>query len=223
MPDFNSLFSFAIASVALLVIPGPAVIYIVNRSVANGRSIGLASVLGLELGTFMHVLAATVGLSAILATSENAFNIVKWHSAMESKRISIEYKVPGAYHESQYIMDYLDASLTVEVKSFKAEVNIIRNRYLRGNPDGWNASYIAGEIIKTYNNMFEDGTWNREIGEKDQIFALTTKLTEMQAKFDKQIASFATQLHSKRIRKILLLKLTHAVLRKNITQWKLGV
>ncbi|MDA3003577.1 MAG: LysE family translocator [Actinomycetota bacterium] len=81
MPDFDSLVSFAIASVALLVIPGPAVIYIVNRSVANGRSIGLASVLGLELGTFMHVLAATVGLSAILATSENAFNIVKYLGA----------------------------------------------------------------------------------------------------------------------------------------------
>lgn len=81
MPDFNSLVSFAIASVALLVIPGPAVIYIVNRSVANGRSIGLASVLGLELGTFMHVLAATVGLSAILATSDNAFNIVKYLGA----------------------------------------------------------------------------------------------------------------------------------------------
>ena len=41
--------------------------------------------------------------------------------------------------------------------------------------------------------MFEDGTWKREIGEKDQIIALTTKLTEMQAKFDQQVASFATQ------------------------------
>ena len=81
MPDFNSLISFAIASVVLLVIPGPAVIYILNRSVANGRSIGLASVLGIELGTFMHVLAATVGLSAILATSENAFNVVKYLGA----------------------------------------------------------------------------------------------------------------------------------------------
>ena len=81
MPDFNSLVSFAIASVALLVIPGPAVIYIVNRSVASGRPIGLASVLGLELGTLMHVLAATVGLSAILATSEDAFNVVKYLGA----------------------------------------------------------------------------------------------------------------------------------------------
>jgi threonine/homoserine/homoserine lactone efflux protein len=81
VPDLNSLISFAVASVALLVIPGPAVIYIVNRSVADGRQIGLAAVVGLELGTFMHVLAATVGLSAILATSENAFNVVKYFGA----------------------------------------------------------------------------------------------------------------------------------------------
>jgi len=81
VPDLNSLISFAVASVALLVIPGPAVIYIVNRSVADGRQIGLAAVVGLELGTFMHVLAATVGLSAILATSENAFNVVKYLGA----------------------------------------------------------------------------------------------------------------------------------------------
>ena len=81
MPVLNSLISFAVASVALLVIPGPAVIYIVNRSVADGRQIGLAAVVGLELGTFMHVLAATVGLSAILATSENAFNVVKYLGA----------------------------------------------------------------------------------------------------------------------------------------------
>ena len=48
-----------------------------------------------------------------------AFNIIKWHSAMESKRILITNKVPGAYHESQYIMDYLDTSLTVKVKVSK--------------------------------------------------------------------------------------------------------
>jgi hypothetical protein len=40
------------------------------------------------------------------------YNIVKWHSAMESKHMTIEQKVPGSYHESQYIMDYLDASMT---------------------------------------------------------------------------------------------------------------
>ncbi len=70
-------------------------------------------------------------------------------ASTESKRISIENKVPGVYHESQSIMDYLDASLTVEVKRFKAELNIHHNRYLCGNPDRWNALYISGEIIET--------------------------------------------------------------------------
>jgi hypothetical protein len=73
------------------------------------------------------------------------------------------------YHESQYIMDYLDVSLTVEAKSFKAEVNNICNRYLHQNPDRWNAMYISGEIIKTFNNMSKDGTWKHEIGKNDQI------------------------------------------------------
>ena len=81
MPDFNALITFAIASVALLVIPGPAVLYIVNRSVSDGRTIGLAAVFGIEIGTLMHVLAAAAGLSAILATSPNAFSAVKWLGA----------------------------------------------------------------------------------------------------------------------------------------------
>ncbi len=61
---------------------------------------------------------------------DHGYNVVKWHSATESERIAIEQKVPGLYHESQFIMDYLNASLTIEAKSFKAEVNIICNRYL---------------------------------------------------------------------------------------------
>lgn len=77
MPDLHSIIAFAIASVALLLIPGPAVIYVLNRSVSDGREVGLAAVAGLELGNFVHVIAATVGLSAILATSATAFNIVK--------------------------------------------------------------------------------------------------------------------------------------------------
>ena len=72
MPDLHSIITFAIASVALLLIPGPAVIYVLNRSVSDGREVGLAAVAGLELGNFVHVIAATVGLSAILATSATA-------------------------------------------------------------------------------------------------------------------------------------------------------
>lgn len=81
VPDLNAIVSFAIASVALLLIPGPAVIYVLNRSVADGREVGLAAVAGLELGNLVHVIAASVGLSAVLATSATAFNVVKWLGA----------------------------------------------------------------------------------------------------------------------------------------------
>jgi threonine/homoserine/homoserine lactone efflux protein len=78
MPSLATIVAFAAASLALLVIPGPAVLYIINRSVADGRKVGLASVAGVEVGTFVHVLAAALGLSAALAASALAFNTIKW-------------------------------------------------------------------------------------------------------------------------------------------------
>jgi threonine/homoserine/homoserine lactone efflux protein len=75
---FEVVLAFAAASVALLVIPGPAVLYVINRSVAEGRRVGLAAVVGLACGTLVHVLAATAGLSAVLATSATAFSTIKW-------------------------------------------------------------------------------------------------------------------------------------------------
>lgn len=81
MPDLSSIVTFAVASLALLLIPGPAVIYVLNRSVADGREIGFAAVAGLELGNLVHVIAASAGLSAVLATSATAFNTVKWLGA----------------------------------------------------------------------------------------------------------------------------------------------
>ncbi len=76
------MLTFAVASIALLVIPGPAVIYVLNRSVADGRNTALAGVAGLEIGNFVHVIAATLGLSAIIAASATAFSTVKWAGAI---------------------------------------------------------------------------------------------------------------------------------------------
>ncbi len=81
MVPLASLEAFAVASFLLLIIPGPAVIYVLNRSVSDGREVALAAVAGLELGNFMHVIAATAGLSAVLAASATAFNTVKWLGA----------------------------------------------------------------------------------------------------------------------------------------------
>jgi hypothetical protein len=54
------------------------------------------------------------------------FNMIKWHLAIESKRISIEQRLSVSYHKLQFIMDYLDASLTVEVTRFTTKISIIQ-------------------------------------------------------------------------------------------------
>jgi threonine/homoserine/homoserine lactone efflux protein len=78
----GTLAVFSLAALAILVVPGPAVIYIVTRSIHQGRRAGLASVLGIHVGTLVHLTAATVGLSAILVSSATAFTLVKAFGAL---------------------------------------------------------------------------------------------------------------------------------------------
>ena len=77
MPGSASLVGFVLASLVVLLIPGPGVLYTVARSLSQGQRAGLVSVLGLSAGALVHVAAATIGLSAILLTSATAFGIVK--------------------------------------------------------------------------------------------------------------------------------------------------
>ncbi len=77
----SNLPAFLLAALVLLVIPGPAVLYIVTRSVAQGRRAGLASVLGIELASLCHALAAAFGLSALLLASSIVFGVVKYLGA----------------------------------------------------------------------------------------------------------------------------------------------
>lgn len=77
MPSSASLAGFIAAALVVLAIPGPAVLYILTRSLSQGRRAGLVSVLGLSTGALVHVAAATVGLSAILLASATAFTAVK--------------------------------------------------------------------------------------------------------------------------------------------------
>jgi threonine/homoserine/homoserine lactone efflux protein len=77
----SSLLLFVAGAAILLVIPGPAVTYIVSRSIAHGRAAGLVSVLGIVAGTLCHVVAAALGISAVLATSAVAFQFVKYLGA----------------------------------------------------------------------------------------------------------------------------------------------
>ncbi len=80
-PDSTSLSLFGLAALALLAIPGPAVLYIVVQSADHGRRVGLASVAGVHLGTLVHVAAASAGLSAVILASSVAFSAVKYAGA----------------------------------------------------------------------------------------------------------------------------------------------
>jgi threonine/homoserine/homoserine lactone efflux protein len=78
MPDPQTWLLVAIASLVLVVIPGPAVIYILTRSISQGRAAGLASAVGVNLGSAIHVVGAVAGLSVILASSAILYSVVKW-------------------------------------------------------------------------------------------------------------------------------------------------
>lgn len=80
-PGLADVALFVGAALALLVIPGPAVLYLVGRTIEQGRRAGLVSILGIHAATLVHVAAAALGLSALLASSALAFGIVKYAGA----------------------------------------------------------------------------------------------------------------------------------------------
>lgn len=82
MPSPTTYGLFILAALTLLVIPGPAVLYIVGRSIDQGRTAGLASVLGVTTGTLIQIGLATVGLSSLVLASAIAFDVVKYAGAV---------------------------------------------------------------------------------------------------------------------------------------------
>ena len=81
MPEPGTLALFSLAALALIVVPGPAVIYVVSRGVDQGRRAALVSALGIEAGGLVHVAAAALGLSALIVSSATAFTVLKYAGA----------------------------------------------------------------------------------------------------------------------------------------------
>jgi threonine/homoserine/homoserine lactone efflux protein len=81
VPDSSTLLLFGAAALALIVVPGPAVLYIVAQSIDRGRLAGVVSALGVAVGGLVHVTAAAIGLSSLLVSSATAFNLVKYAGA----------------------------------------------------------------------------------------------------------------------------------------------
>src|SRR5680860_185646 len=81
MPMIPTLLTFAIAATLLIIVPGPNVIYIISRGIDQGRRAAIASAAGVEAGMLFHIGAAVLGLSALVASSELVFSIVKYAGA----------------------------------------------------------------------------------------------------------------------------------------------
>lgn len=82
LPPWPLLAAFLVASFILAVTPGPGVLYIVTRSVSQGRAAGVASIGGVALGNYLNAVCAAVGLAALLTVSSAAFLIVKYAGAL---------------------------------------------------------------------------------------------------------------------------------------------
>jgi threonine/homoserine/homoserine lactone efflux protein len=81
IPDISTLTVFMMATLALLIIPGPAVLYIVARSIDQGLKAGIVSILGISVGTLFHVAGAALGVSAVLVSSALVFSMLKYAGA----------------------------------------------------------------------------------------------------------------------------------------------
>lgn len=81
MPSGHTIGLFAAAALVLIVAPGPSVMFIVARSIQHGRRAGLVSVLATQMGICVHIAAAVLGISAVLASSATAFSVVKYAGA----------------------------------------------------------------------------------------------------------------------------------------------
>jgi threonine/homoserine/homoserine lactone efflux protein len=102
MPDWSTLAVFLVASLVLLVTPGPAVLYIVARSIDQGRAAGLVSAMGVASGALFHIAAAALGVSALLMSSAVAFSVVKYLGAAYlvylGIRTLLERRQPASLH-----------------------------------------------------------------------------------------------------------------------------
>ena len=79
--DLHNYLLFLTASILLCIVPGPDMIYLLGRSIAQGKKAGIAAALGFNLSGYIHLAAATLGISTILATSSLAFSILKFCGA----------------------------------------------------------------------------------------------------------------------------------------------
>jgi threonine/homoserine/homoserine lactone efflux protein len=120
VPDPHSWLLFGLAALALLLVPGPAVLYVVAQSAEHGRRAGLVSVAGLHAGTLVHTAAAAVGLSALVVSSAVAFSVVKYAGVayliyLGVRRLLTKVRPPEVEHRDEPLRRLFRQGVVVNV------------------------------------------------------------------------------------------------------------
>ena len=95
LPEWPAFLSFVLAGLALNIVPGADMTFVIASAARRGRRDGIIAALGIGAGALVHVLAATLGLSAILASSQAAFDLIKWAGAVYLMWIAFSLVRPG--------------------------------------------------------------------------------------------------------------------------------
>jgi hypothetical protein len=122
-----------------------------------------------------------------LVPSQFGHDIPQFISKLEQKRVYINSKVKNAYLDGAFLVDLLDGCLKTPCQEFKAEIQSMKNKYLRGN-SGETRETIVSNIITTYVNMQDDDTWAEGIKKTDQVIALSTQIDSVQTQLESALA-----------------------------------
>ena len=95
LPSLPVFLAFAVAGLALNIVPGADMTFVIASAARGGRRAGIVAALGIGAGTLVHILAAVVGLSAILASSQLLFNLIKWVGAAYLLYIAVSLVIGG--------------------------------------------------------------------------------------------------------------------------------
>ena len=96
MPDISTLLAFALVALGMVLTPGPNMIYLISRSICQGRKAGVISLLGVVVGFLVHMFAAAVGLTALFMAVPLAYEVLKWAGAAYLAYLAWQAVKPGA-------------------------------------------------------------------------------------------------------------------------------
>lgn len=96
MPELHNIIAFALISLGMVLTPGPNMIYLISRSICQGRKAGVISLFGVIAGFLVHMLAAAIGLSAAFLAIPLAYEVLKWAGATYLLSLAWQAVKPGA-------------------------------------------------------------------------------------------------------------------------------